>query len=143
MTLSNDGTRLFIASGSTDRIAVMDTRTRRVITTLEDPPPAGPHEGSTPNALALSDDGRKLFVAEADNNAVAVFNLSSTTAGAGAAAGGASSDKLAGRIPMGWYPSAIAVENDSLFVVNAKGIGTAPNPKGPQPNRKTSWGCSG
>lgn len=136
MVLSGDGNRLFIASGSTDRIAVMDTRTRRVITTLEDPPPAGPHEGSTPNALALSDDGKKLFVAEADNNAVAVFNLSPITAGLDAgASGGTTADKLAGRIPMGWYPAALAVANDSLFVVNAKGIGTAPNPKGPQPNR--------
>jgi len=136
MTLSVDGNRLFVASGSTDRIAVMDTRTRRVIATLEDPPPAGPHEGSTPNALALSDDGKKLFVAEADNNAVAVFNLSPTTAGLNdGAGGGANTDKLAGRIPMGWYPAALAVANDSLFVVNAKGIGTAPNPKGPQPNR--------
>lgn len=136
MTLSVDGSRLFVASGSTDRIAVMDTRTRRVIATLEDPPPAGPHEGSTPNALALSNDGKKLFVAEADNNAVAVFNLSSTTAGpAVTTADAANADKLAGRIPMGWYPTALAVANDSLFVVNAKGTGTAPNPKGPQPNR--------
>jgi YVTN family beta-propeller protein len=136
MTLSADGRRLFVASGSTDRIAVIDTRTRRVITTLEDPPPAGPHEGSTPNALALSDDGKRLFVAEADNNAVGVFNLSPTTAGLSAAPGdGPSTDKLAGRIPMGWYPSSLAVANDSLFVANAKGIGTAPNPKGPQPNR--------
>ena len=87
MTLSRDGKRLFVASGSTDRIAVIDTRSRRVITTLEDPPPAGPHEGSTPNALALSEDGKKLFVAEADNNAVAVFNLSPATAGLDDAAG--------------------------------------------------------
>jgi YVTN family beta-propeller protein len=134
ITLSGDGSRLFIASGSTDRIAVMDTRSRSVIATLEDPPPAGPHEGSTPNALALSDDGRRLFVAEGDNNAVAVFDLSTATSGAGNVRAGAT-DKLAGRIPMGWYPSALAVVNESLFVVNAKGKGTAPNPKGPQPNR--------
>ena len=144
MTLSSNGNRLFIASGSTDRIAVMDTRTRRVIATLEDPPPAGPHEGSTPNALALSEDGKKLFVAEADNNAVAVFNLSLATAGLdGASNAGVNTDKLAGRIPMGWYPAALAVANDSLFVVNAKGTGTAPNPKGPQPNRPQRLNPSG
>jgi YVTN family beta-propeller protein len=135
MTLSRDGGRLFITSGSTDRIAVMDTRTRRVIATLEDPPPAGPHEGSTPNALALSNDGKRLFVAEADNNAVAVFNLSLATSGVSTTTDAANSDKLAGRIPMGWYPAALAVANDSLFVVNAKGNGTAANPKGPQPDR--------
>jgi DNA-binding beta-propeller fold protein YncE len=134
MTISRDGSRLFIASGSTDRIAVMDTRSRRVITTLEDPPPAGPHEGSTPNALALSRDGKRLFVAEADNNAVAIFDLSAATSGVSSTPTGVT-DKLAGRIPMGWYPSALSVAGDSLFVVNAKGKRTAPNPKGPQPDR--------
>ncbi|HLE57567.1 MAG TPA: SMP-30/gluconolactonase/LRE family protein [Rhodothermia bacterium] len=142
MTLSRDGTRLFIASGSTDRIAVMDTRSRRVIVTLEDPPPAGPHEGSTPNALALSEDGKRLFVAEADNNAVAVFDLSAATSGVNNVPA-SSADKLAGRIPMGWYPSALVVANDSLFVVNAKGKGTAPNPKGPQPDRPQRVNPSG
>ena len=51
------GTRAFVASGSTDRITVVDTRARRVVATLADPPPAGPDEGTTPNALALSADG--------------------------------------------------------------------------------------
>ena len=134
MTISADGSRLFVASGSTDRVAAVDTRTRRVIATLADPPPTGPHEGSTPNALALSNDQRRLFIAEADNNAVAVFDLSRMTAGV---TGGAEDgvDKLSGRIPMGWYPSAIAVAGDSLFVANGKGNGTSANPKGPQPDK--------
>ncbi|MFN2601191.1 MAG: SMP-30/gluconolactonase/LRE family protein [Gemmatimonadaceae bacterium] len=125
LALSDDGSRLFVASASTDRVAVVDTRGKRVITTLDDAAPAGPHEGSTPNALALSRDGRRLFVAEADNNAVAVFDLSADGAG-----------KLAGRIPVEWYPSAVAVAGDSLFVVNGKGKGTGPNPRGPQPNKQ-------
>ena len=102
LALSDDGSRLFVASASTDRVAVVDTRTKRVVATLDDAAPAGPHEGSTPNALALSRDGRRLFVAEADNNAVAVFDLSGAT-GAG---------RLAGRIPVEWYPSAVAVAGD-------------------------------
>jgi hypothetical protein len=134
MTLSADGSRLFVASGSTDRVTVVDTRTQRVITTLEDPAPAGPHEGSTPNALALSNDQRRLFIAEADNNAVAVFFLSRLTAGvAGESDDGP--DKLAGRIPMGWYPAAVAVAGDSLFVANGKGSGAGPNPNGMQPGK--------
>jgi YVTN family beta-propeller protein len=126
MALSADGDRLFVASGSTDRVAVVDTRSQRVIATLEDPPPAGPHEGSTPNALAISNDGRRLFVAEADNNALAVFDLSRATAGV-ASGPEDNPDRLSGRIPMGWYPSAVAVAGDSLFVVNGKGRGTASN----------------
>ena len=130
MTLNADGSRLYVASASTDRVAVVDTRRRAVIAELLDPPPAGPGEGSTPDAVALSASGTRLFVAEADNNAVAVFDLSAATSGVTSAAG---RDRLAGRIPVGWYPSALAARGDTLVVVNAKGRGTKPNPGGPYP----------
>src|SRR5262249_45840567 len=52
LALSRDGSRLFVASGSTDHVAVIDTKANRVIARLLDPPPAGPNEGATPNALA-------------------------------------------------------------------------------------------
>ncbi|HSQ21013.1 MAG TPA: YncE family protein, partial [Blastocatellia bacterium] len=76
LLLNYSGSRLFVASASTDSIAVVDTSRARVLANLSDSPPAGPKQGSTPNALALSNDGSQLYVAEADNNAVAVFNLS-------------------------------------------------------------------
>jgi YVTN family beta-propeller protein len=126
LLLNADGSRLFIASGSTDRVLVMDTRTRAVVAELLDPPPQGPAEGSTPNALALSPDGKRLFVAEADNNAVAVFDL---------AAG-----QLIGRIPVEWYPTALAVRGDSVLVANGKGRGTAPNREFPQPPKARAPG---
>ncbi|HXN76669.1 MAG TPA: alkaline phosphatase family protein, partial [Gemmatimonadaceae bacterium] len=122
--LSPDGARLFVASGSTDRVNVIDTRSQRVITTLNDASPAATGEGSTPNALALSPDATRLFVAEADNNAVAVFDLSASTS---AVSGATGNDVLAGRIPVGWYPSAIAADGSDVIVVNGKGRGTAPN----------------
>ncbi|HEV3076074.1 MAG TPA: beta-propeller fold lactonase family protein, partial [Thermoanaerobaculia bacterium] len=75
LLLGAGGSRLFVASASTDRVTVVDTRTRQVVAQLNDPPPAGPAEGSTPSALALTGDGRRLLVAESDNNAVAVFDL--------------------------------------------------------------------
>ncbi|MBX6365738.1 MAG: bifunctional YncE family protein/alkaline phosphatase family protein [Gemmatimonadetes bacterium] len=125
LLLSPDGSRLFVASGSTDRVAVVDTRSGTVLKELLEPPPAGPGEGTTPNALALSEDGARLFVAEADANAVAVFDLSATTAGVPGATG---ADTLVGRIPVGWYPTALAVRGDTLLVVNGKGSGSAPNP---------------
>ena len=118
------GTRLFVASGSTDRVAVVDTRSDRVITTLTDPPPAGPDEGTTPCALALSPDGTRLFAAEADANAVAVFDLSALTADVAGAAG---SDRLIGRVPVAWYPTALIAFGDTLLVANGKGAGTGPN----------------
>lgn len=121
--LNKNGSRLFVASASTSSIAVVDTKTLRVLTTLRDPPPAGPNQGSTPNALALSDDGLQLYVAEADNNAVAVFRLKPRGA-----------DRLIGRIPVGWYPAALLLKRGSLFVVNGKGRGTRSNPQFPTPD---------
>ena len=130
LLLNRDGSRLFVTCASTDRVAVVDTRRRHVVTELLDPPPAGPAEGSTPNALALSADGTRLFVAEADANAVAVFDLLPETSNVPTARG---NDQLAGRIPVGWYPTAVVVSGDTLLVGNGKGRGTVANPGGPQP----------
>jgi DNA-binding beta-propeller fold protein YncE len=135
LVLNSDGSRLFVASGSTDRIAVVDTRTGRVVKELLDHPPAGPHEGSTPNALALSADGARLFAAEADNNAVAMFDLAAATSGVATAAG---SDTLAGRVPAGWYPTAVIAAGDTLLTLNGKGRGTGPNVDYPQPGAGTN-----
>ena len=124
LLLNTDGSRLFVASGSTDKVSVLDTRGQRIIATLNDASPAATGEGSTPNALALSPDGTRLFVAEADNNAVAVFDLSASTS---AASGATGNDALTGRIPVGWYPSSVVADGSDLIVVNGKGRGTAPN----------------
>jgi len=130
LLLNHDSSRLFVACASTDRVAVVDTRRRRVLTELLDPPPTGPDEGSTPNALALSADGTRLFVAEADANAVAVFDLLAETSNDSSAHG---NDQLTGRIPVGWYPTSLLVAGDTLLVGNGKGKGTVANPGGPQP----------
>ncbi|HTQ78768.1 MAG TPA: beta-propeller fold lactonase family protein, partial [Thermoanaerobaculia bacterium] len=139
LLLNATGSRLFVASASTDRVAVVDTATRKVIKELLDAPPAGPAEGCTPDALALSADGRRLFVAEADANAVAVFELSAATAATAAPAdtpaspGLPAEDLLAGRLPVGWYPTALLAAGETLVVVNGKGKGSGPNPDGAQP----------
>ena len=117
------GRRLYVALAGSDRIAVVDTRARRVVRILDDAAPAGPAEGSTPNALALSPDGSKLFVAEGDNNAIAVFDL----------AGGARVPVA--RIPTDWYPTAVVTEEKRLLVVSGKGRGTRANPDGPIPGQ--------
>jgi hypothetical protein len=140
LVLSADGSRLFAASASTDRVAVVDTRSRRVVHWLLDPPPDDLAEGSTPDALALSASGTRLYVAEADVNAIAVFDLSALTSGIAAARG---TDSLTGRIPTEWYPTAVLAPRteqpaDSLLVINGKGRGAGPNPTGPRPEQKSS-----
>ncbi len=131
MLLSPDGSRLYATSASTDAISVIDTRRNVVVTTLRDPTPANLGQGSAPIGLHLSRDGTQLYVTEGDNNAVALFALSAKTAGTGTG----TRDSLLGRAPVGWYPSALVQVGDTLHVIDAKGRGTAPNPKLPQPGR--------
>jgi YVTN family beta-propeller protein len=139
LLLGGGGSRLFVALASVDSVAVVDTRTRSVLTQLHDPPPGGPAEGSTPSALALAAGGRRLLVAESDNNAVAVFDLTPETSGVATVPGGPAAirhDRLTGRIPVGWYPTAVLApgeSRESLLVVNGKGRGTGPNPALPHP----------
>ena len=126
MVLSGD--QLYVTSASTDRIDVIDTKTLTVTKHIEDRAP-GVAEGSTPNGLAIS--GQRMYVAEADNNAVAVVDLKT--------------DSVVGRIPVDWYPTAVNVlPGDTLYVINGKGHGTAPNPtSGPGPNRPSPHAPNG
>ncbi len=121
--LAVKGTSLYVTLAGSDRVAVVDTKLRKVARYLHDTAPGAPPEGSTPNAIAFSSDGRRLFVAEADNNAVAVFEEAS--------------GKLLGRVPTDWYPTAIAEVNGELLVLSGKGHGTHANPDGPVP--LTNW----
>lgn len=124
MLFNRDKSRLYVASASMDEISIIDTRTKTTIARISDAVPGNVREGSTPNALALSPDEKRLYIAEADNNAIAIVDLATNS--------------IIGRIPTDWYPSAVVAVGDSLFVLNAKGRGTAPNPRGrgrPHPPR--------
>jgi YVTN family beta-propeller protein len=117
------GSRLYVALAGSDRVAVVDTRSRRVTGYLHDSVPGAPPEGSTPDALAISADQMRLLIAEADNNAIAVFDLAT--------------GKLLGRIPTDWYPTAISETGSQLLILSGKGHGTHANPDGPVP--LTNW----
>jgi DNA-binding beta-propeller fold protein YncE len=121
--LAVSGTRLYVALAGSDRVAVVDTKLRKVSRYLHDAAPGAPPEGSTPNAVAFGSDGKRLLVAEGDNNAVAVFDVAT--------------GNLLGRIPTDWYPTAIAEMNNELLIVSSKGHGTHANPDGPVP--LTNW----
>lgn len=133
--LSNrTGSRLFAALAGTDQIAVIDTARGAVSRYLSDAAPAGPEQGSTPNALALSDDQSLLYVAEADNNAVAVFDVSEKDVSEkNAAKKNPLASPLPGRIPTDWYPTALLDAGGQLLVLNGKGRGSHSNPDGPIP----------
>lgn len=126
LALSRDGSRLYVASATTDEVGVIDTKSGTLKGVIHDAPPAGPHEGSTPNALALSRDGKRLFIAEADNNAVAIADTAT--------------NKLLGRVPVEWYPTVVLTSGNDLLVVSAKGKGTSPNPENAQADQKRKPG---
>ena len=113
---------LYVANSDSDTLSVVATTSDQVARTLSLAPYAGAREGSSPNALALAPDGSTLYVANAGNNDVAVVQLGTP-------------DVVAGLIPTAWYPSALALAPDgrTLYVANAKGLGSQPNPYGPNP----------
>ncbi|MHB8145824.1 MAG: bifunctional YncE family protein/alkaline phosphatase family protein [Vulcanimicrobiaceae bacterium] len=103
--------RAFVALANADRVAEIDVATRRVIRLLDVAPYRGARFGSNPDALALS--GGRLFVADAGNDDIAVFDVRTGA--------------LLGRIPAGWYPTALAAASGALYAVSAKGFGVGPN----------------
>ena len=65
-----------------------------------------------------------MFVACSDANAVAVIDI----------AGSAS--KVLGFVPTGWYPTSVrSLPDGRVLVLNGKGMGSHPNPNGPNPFR--------
>jgi len=143
MVLGLDG-RLFVACSGDNTVHVIQTRsletsaaggsperrlpegTREIIATSLYP--AAP-EGSTPDALAIAPDGRTLFVANADNNDVMVVDISNSGASDERAGKDESVSVVDGFVPVGWYPSALAVspDNQTLLVANGKGLASRAN----------------
>jgi DNA-binding beta-propeller fold protein YncE len=83
--------------------------------------------GMTPSALAANENRTKLFVVCSDANAVAQVDIS------------AARSRLEGFIPTGWYPTAItALKGGELAILNGKGLGSHPNPNGPNPTRNAA-----
>ncbi len=119
LLLSPDEKRLYVTLANADAVAVVDTAARTPVTMLSTKLPGQRYAGTYPNALAESPDGKRLFVAAASLDAVAVFDLNVAPASAPQAA--------LGFIPTEWYPTALAVHGDDLFIASGKGQGTGPN----------------
>lgn len=114
--------RVYIALAHEDSVAVASADGTRLLSEIPLTPFTGPAfsgrdghalRGVMPSGLGLQ--GKRLYVTEAGINAVAVIDTKT--------------DKVLGHIPVGWYPSAVAVAHDgrSLYVVNTKGKGSGPN----------------
>jgi len=111
MTLSGDGSLLYVANANSDIVSVIDTEKDKMLKTIGTKPMPDMPFGSAPNALVLDPSGESLFVANGGNNLLAVIDLTT--------------DIVTGLIPTGWYPGAVALnkEGTELIVANVKGIG--------------------
>ncbi|MCB1693383.1 MAG: bifunctional YncE family protein/alkaline phosphatase family protein, partial [Pseudomonadales bacterium] len=123
MALATRRHMLYVVSANDNELTAIDLTTAQVesVTSLAPYDGASP-SGTTPNGLALTSDETTLYIANADNNSVSVVDVSDKP-------------RILGAIPTGWYPTAVRVnrDGDTLYIANGKGLGSAPNPGGPQP----------
>lgn len=116
MIFNKAKSRLIVVNSDADSVSVIDTRTDRVVETINVKLAEKEQNGASPEGLALSDDEKVLYVANAHANAVAVIEFETKPTLR-------EPSKLLGFIPTGSYPSAVAVVGDRLFVANGKGTG--------------------
>lgn len=125
LCITKKGGYLYAANANDNSVSVIDLKKNKVIETLNAAVYPTGLSGSTSNALALSQDEKTLYIANADNNCLAVFDVSDP---------GHSQSK--GFIPTGWFPSAVRIIGNKLYVANGKGFSSFPNPHGPNPVSK-------
>lgn len=102
--------QLLVAHGNADHVTILDSETLATVKTIDvKPNPKVPY-GSMPGAIAVSTDGKTLYTANGGDNAIGVFDLAKKTA--------------KGFIPVGWYPGAVLLLDNTLWVANVKGIGS-------------------
>jgi len=123
MLLNSDESLLYVALSNLDEVAVVATSGKKDDAYLSTIAPGQKYSGSYPTALALSPDGQRLFVGDSSLDAIAVFDLSQPIATSNVPI----SLEPLGFIPTDWYPSALAVHGDDLFIATAKGEGSRPN----------------
>ncbi len=109
--LSPDGTVLVAANAHSDSLTVLDTRSHKTASiAIEGGSKALP--GLLPNAVAFRADSKRLYVACGGENSIAVFD------------GAGMQWKLAGKLPAGWFPTAVQVDSKgTLHIASVKGIG--------------------
>ena len=118
LAVGPDGTTVAVANSHSDSVSLIDTATLHTTTVAIPTLPDG-LLGTAPVSVAFSADGKRLYVAAALNNAVVVLEKRG------------SSYELAGAIPAGWFPGALAFDrNQDLVVLNVKGDGNTDDGKG-------------
>ncbi len=124
MIFSPGGERMYVANASSDSVSVIDTAADKVLFDIDVRPYKNAPSGSTPNALAVSPNGATLYVLNAGENAVVVVDVARVPP-----RGIGKRYEVKGRIPTGWYPTALIISpaGDKLYVANSKDVGLGQN----------------
>ena len=120
LALNPRQTRLYVAESSSDAVAVIDTRTHKLLEEIGTTAPKRVFanekgfKGSSPNSVEVSRDGKFLYLTNGGANSVAVIRLHDEEA--------PGKSELLGLIPTGWYPNSASISADGsmLYVVNGK-----------------------
>ena len=114
VTVSPDGRHVAVANDNSDSVTVIDTRTDEIVETISLRWHDGDLFGASPNALTFDAKGKILYVCNGGQNAVAVVDFDP------------GKSKIAGLIPTGWFPGAIAYDavRRAVYVANIKGKGS-------------------
>jgi YVTN family beta-propeller protein len=123
MTLSADGSNLYVAQDNQDQVAVIDTASSKVIHKIDTRGPARldfpPNTtGAAPTAVAIDQATKTLYAVNAGSNSIAVIPLS-----------GPQAFKTVGLIPTAYDPTDVAFSADGswMYIINGKND-TGPNP---------------
>ncbi len=118
---SSDGKFVYVTNSNSDNVSVIRTSDDVVSETISVrlQPEINPFFGDSPNGLALSANGKTLYVANGMDNAIAVIALGNKST----VKSKIPESKVTGFIPVGVYPSAIALYRSLMYVCNLEGAG--------------------
>jgi YVTN family beta-propeller protein len=123
MTLSADGSRLFVAQDNQDQVAVIDTATNEITDKIDTRGPASLNfpentTGAAPTAVTINRATNTLCAVNAGSNSIAVIPLS-----------GPHAFRTIGLLPTAYDPTDVTFSADGswMYIINGKSD-TGPNP---------------
>ncbi len=123
--------RIFVASSNSNNVHVLgvsESKSLKLVETINMSMTPLQAVGSTPSALALNKDQSRLYVVCSDLNAVGVADVQGPRS------------RVLGMVPSGWYPIAARVlDEEKLLIFNGRGARSFPNDvNGPNPSKKAA-----
>ena len=123
MTLSADGSTLYVAQDNQDQVAVIDTATNKITHKIDTRGPAyldfpANTTGAAPTAVGINPAKKLLYAVNAGSNSIAVIPLS-----------GRNAFRTVGLLPTAYDPTDVAFSADGswMYIINGKSD-TGPNP---------------